>query len=56
MNESLTRTLSRQEMAKLAQDFIVDNYGKAKDSDDKDAWYTRLGMLLDFVYGVISAD
>jgi hypothetical protein len=42
-------TYTKQHMDKKAFEFINEVYGLVGESDDKEQWYTRLGMLLHFV-------
>lgn len=47
-NQPARRCWSEDEMSAEIRDYIVRTYGHPKDADDKDAYYTRLGMMIDF--------
>lgn len=45
----ITYSCTKQELDRKAKEFMLDTYGTAKESEDKDKWYERYGMLLDFI-------
>jgi hypothetical protein len=49
MPEETTYTFTKKEMDKRAIDFMIATFGKASESEDKDKWYARLGLLMDFI-------
>lgn len=51
MGEPIRRAYSAEEMIAYAKQFMCDTYGKPNEVEDKDKWYERLGMLVDFISG-----
>jgi glucan phosphoethanolaminetransferase (alkaline phosphatase superfamily) len=42
---------TKDEMVVYAKNFLEEVYGPLKDSQDKDAWLSRLGLLYNFISG-----
>ena len=41
---------SREEMIEEAKAYMRDTWGPCRESEDRDRWHERLGMLVDFIH------
>lgn len=44
------RAFSREEMIEEAKAYMRDTWGPCRESEDRDLWHERLGMLVDFIH------
>ena len=45
-----TEAFSREEMIEEAKAYMRDTWGPCRESEDRDRWHERLGMLVDFIH------
>lgn len=48
--EPCRRAYSREEMIDEAKKYMRETYGLCLESNDRDRWHERFGMLVDFVH------
>ena len=49
--EPVTYTYTKEHMIEYAKQYLEKTYGPVKEREDEDLWFTRLGMLMDFLSG-----
>lgn len=54
--EPLRKAYSREEIIAEARAYMIATFGRPSESGDKEAWYGRLGMLVDFLTDRFPAD
>lgn len=53
-SDVLRIAFSKAELEAHARQYMLDNFGRPSDSNDRDQWYERLGLLVHFVSEVMS--
>ena len=48
--EPCRRAFSREEMIEEAKAYMRETWGPCRESEDRDKWHERLGMLVDFIH------
>ena len=48
--EPCRRAYSREEMIEEAKAYMCETWGPCRESEDRDKWHERLGMLVDFIH------
>jgi hypothetical protein len=48
--EPCRRAFSREEMIEEAKAYMRETWGPCRESEDRDRWHERLGMLVDFIH------
>lgn len=41
--------MKRSDLIAAAREYMIDNYGRCNESDDRDRWNERFGLLVDFL-------
>ena len=50
------RAFTREEMIEEAKAYMRETWGPCLESEDRDRWHERLGMLVDFIHGRFPAN
>jgi hypothetical protein len=53
-SDVLRIAFSKAELEAHARQYMLDNFGRPADSNDRDQWYERFGLLVHFVSEVMS--
>ena len=50
LTEPCRRAFSREEMIEEAKSYMRETWGPCRESEERDRWHERLGMLVDFIH------